>query len=96
MIYCKKNILLASLAATSLIHLSVQAEQTEREEIESIIVRGTFSETPLSEVASSITLWNQQQIEQRQPATPYPTEHFTDPGERIGSGDSPDSIPYCR
>ncbi|WP_438864842.1 TonB-dependent receptor [Neptunicella sp.] len=60
-----KPTLLASLMALSLNSIAAQAEQIDNDSLETIVVQGTLTSTPLSEMASSITVWDDVSIEQR-------------------------------
>jgi outer membrane receptor protein involved in Fe transport len=54
------------LANTCVIAQNQDAQYSEQNEIERIIVRGAISATPLSEMATSISVLNEQAIEERQ------------------------------
>lgn len=60
-----KPTLLASLMALSLNSIATEAEQIDNDSLETIVVQGTLTSTPLSEMASSITVWDEVSIEQR-------------------------------
>ncbi|WP_416305892.1 TonB-dependent receptor [Neptunicella sp. SCSIO 80796] len=57
--------ILASVMALSFTSWAIQAEQIDNDALETIVVQGTLTSTPLSEMASSITVWDDASIEQR-------------------------------